>query len=130
MPLLRTRKGGKMSKFKDLIKKDISTIFFNADEFSEIHILTDAKTTSPKRYKVRAIIDKLELIERQKGAQSNYTDGLYTNQLLIYVPIEDLPTRPAVGKMIYLDGQKVVYIVKDITEEDGVYSITIEATRT
>ena len=105
--------------FKEQLQKDIEKVFFNADEFSEIHTI-DGK-------EVRAIIDNLELIERQAGAKA-YTDGIYTSQTLIYIPKVDYGARPPVGKKILLDGKKHYKIV-EVVEENGVYSLTLEVAK-
>lgn len=104
--------------FKEQLQKDIEKVFFNADEFSEIHTI-DGK-------EVRAIIDNLELLERAKS--SIHTDGIYTSQTLIYIPKVDYGARPPVGKKILLDGKKHYKIV-EVVEENGVYSLTLEVSK-
>lgn len=103
--------------FKDIIKDDIQKVFFNADEFSETHTIDGRE--------MRAIIDSMELLEREKSKSSQYTDGLYLDQNLIYIPVEDYGPRPRIGKSLLLDGKKQ-YIITDIQEENGVYSFTLE----
>ena len=104
--------------FKDLIQADVYSVFLNVDEFADVH------TVDGKRMHV--IFDKNELINRQPNAQ--YTEGLYIGDLLMYVPAREFGPRPKIGRQIVLDGKKQ-YRVIDCTDEEGVYSITLEAVR-
>jgi hypothetical protein len=54
-------------------------------------------------------------------------DGVYLNQKLIYVSAVDYGPMPKQGSMITYDSKR--YKVADAIEEDGIYSITLEATR-
>ena len=71
-------------------------------------------------------IDDNEQIEREKRFNQNM-DGIFTNQKLIYVAAADYGPLPKQGTIIRLD--KRSYTVADAIEEDGVYSITLEANR-
>lgn len=110
--------------FKDLIKKDVSQVFMNPDEFSNLHTLNGVQ--------VPVQIDGNEQIEREKRHNQN-TDGIYVNQKLIYVSAEDYkkaPGRtglPKQGSTMTLDAK--VYRVVDAIDEGGVYSITLEANK-
>lgn len=110
--------------FKDLIKKDVSEVFMNPDEFSDLHTLNGVQ--------VPVQIDGNEQIEREKRFNQNM-DGIYVNQKLIYVSAEDYkkaPGRtglPKQGSAITLDAK--VYRVVDAIDEGGVYSITLEANK-
>lgn len=107
-----------MMTFKDIIKKDVKTVFLNTEEFSEIHIVNGKP--------IPVQIDSNEQIEREKRANQNM-DGIYKNQKLIYVSAEDYGGLPKQGSILTLD--KKIYIVADAIEEDGIYSITLEANR-
>lgn len=107
-----------MSGFKDLIKSDVQKIFLNHDEFSEIHNLNGKE--------IPVQIDANEQIEREKRQNQN-SSGIYINQKLLYVSAKDYGKLPKQGSMINLDGR--LYRVNDAIDEDGVYSITIEANR-
>jgi hypothetical protein len=54
-------------------------------------------------------------------------DGVYLQQKLIYVPAADFGPLPKQGTLLRFD--KRTYTVADAIEEDGVYSITLEANR-
>lgn len=104
--------------FKTAMATDITAVFLNPDEFSEVHQVNG---------KSMAIqLDDMENIEREKKMKS-HMDGIYARQVFIYVSAEDFGPLPAQGGIVDLDGQK--YTVVDATDEAGVYSITLEANR-
>lgn len=111
-------------KFKDIIAKDVHEVFINPEEFSEIHTLNGVP--------MPVQIDSNEQIEREKRVNQNM-NGIYVNQKLIYVATEDykkIPGRtgmPKQGSVLTLDGK--TYRVADAIDEDGIYSITLEANR-
>ena len=108
--------------FKDQIAKDITTVFMNIDEFSEIHNV-DGKD-------IPVQIDGNELIDRErqyKFKHSAYADGVYMKQLLIYVRAEDMGKLPPIGRAITLDGK--TYKVAEAIDEGGIYSLSLEANK-
>lgn len=107
-----------MPGFKDIIRADIDNVFMNTDEFAGFH------TVNGKRMPVT--VDNNELIERAKKAKSNM-DGIYTKTTLIYVKAKDFGQLPAVGSGLTLDGR--TYRIMDAMNEDGLYSIHLEANR-
>ena len=107
-----------MSTFKDLIAADVHDVFLNTDEFSDIHNLNGVDMPVQE--------DSNEQIEREKRF-NQHMDGVYLNQKLIYVSAVDYGPMPKQGSMITYDGKR--YKVADAIEEDGIYSITLEATR-
>lgn len=107
-----------MSAFKDLLRADIDNVFMNTDEFAAEH------TVNGKKMPVS--VDNNELIDRAKKAKSNM-DGLYVKSTLIYVKAKDFGPLPQVGAALTLDGK--TYRVTDATNEDGLFSIHLEANR-
>jgi hypothetical protein len=107
-----------MSTFKDLIAADVHDVFLNTDEFSDIHNLNGVDMPVQE--------DSNEQIEREKRF-NQHMDGVYLNQKLIYVSAVDYGPMPKQGSMITYDSKR--YKVADAIEEDGIYSITLEATR-
>ena len=71
-------------------------------------------------------IDSNEQIEREKRLNQNM-DGIFTNQRLIYVAASDFGPLPKQGSILTLD--KRTFRVVDAIDEDGIYSITLEANR-
>ena len=105
--------------FKEAIRDDISSVFMNMEEFAALHTL-NGKT-------IPVLIDNNELIERSKKAKSDM-DGVNVKTTLIFVKARDYGGGvPPVGYAITLDG--VSYRVTDAMNEDGVYSIHLEANR-
>lgn len=107
-----------MSAFKDLVKKEIHTVFLNTDEFSDTHEVNGAK--------MPVQVDEIEQIEREKRFNQNM-GGIYTQQKLIYVAASDYGALPKQGSIVTFDGQ--AYRVEDAIDEGGVYSITLGANR-
>ena len=104
--------------FKEAIASDVHEVFLNTEEFSDTHLVNGVP--------MAVQIDDNEQIEREKRA-SQHMDGIYLNQKLIYVAASDYGPLPKQGSMITYDRRK--YKVADAIAEDGVYSITLEATR-
>ncbi len=109
--------------FKEAIHEDIKGVFLNFDEFGEYHSLNGQK--------VLVIIDENELTDREKKYKSASTGGvdgeLHNKQLLFYVAAEDFGPLPAPGRI--LDFDKKHYLITDAVNEDGIYSINLEAIR-
>lgn len=103
---------------KDILRDDLENVFFDLDEFSEIHTVNGVQ--------MNIIIDGNELGERISTSGKHF-DGAYSNTILIYVKAEEYGARPKVGSRIVLDDSN--YKVTDVVDEDGVYSITMGATR-
>lgn len=107
-----------MSAFKDILKNDINAVFLNTEEFADIHMV-DGKP-------MKALIDNMEHIEREKRMK-NHVDGVYVNELLIFVSAEEFGKLPRFGRLLNFDGKD--YRVTDAIDEDGMYSITMEANK-
>jgi len=105
---------------KDIIREDIADIFFDNDEFAEIH------TVNGKELSV--ILDENELTERKTvGRVGKHYDGAYLAGMLLYVKAAEYGLRPKVGSVVVLDGK--AYTVTDAADEGGVYAISLEANR-
>ena len=109
--------------FKEQIAKDNHNIFLNLDEFGELHLVNDKK--------IPVLIDSYEQIDREKRYQfrhSLYADGVFLKELLIYVKASDFGSLPKIKSIVKLDGK--AYTVSDAINEDGIYSISLEANKT
>lgn len=104
--------------FKEIVRTDVGRIFMNLDEFAATH------TVNGKQIPV--VVDNNELIEREKRFAS-HMDGINVRTALIFVKGRDLGALPPVGSALVLDG--MTYRVIDSINEDGVYSIHLEANR-
>ena len=107
-----------MSAFKDMVQRDVHDVFLNLDEFSDIHNVNGVE--------MPVQIDNNEQIERQKR-QTEIAEGVFVSQKLIYVSSSDFGPLPRIESVLKLDGK--TYRVVDAIDEDGIYSITIEANR-
>jgi hypothetical protein len=101
--------------FKEQIRADLN-IFMNTDEFAVLHTVNGKK--------MPVTVDNNELIERAKKAKSDM-DGIFTKSTLIFVKAKDFGSLPAIGAALNLDGR--TYIVTDAMNEDGLFSIHLEA---
>ena len=109
--------------FKEQIVSDNRTVFMNLDDFSETHNINGKD--------IPCLIDNNELIDRErryKYQHSMYADGIYMKQLLIFVRAEDFGPLPVIGRVITFD--KKMYTISDSINEDGIYSLCLEANKT
>lgn len=109
--------------FKEQIAHDINNVFINGAEFSDMHNVNGKDMLCQ--------VDTNELVDRERRYKFNhslYGDGVYLKETLIYVKGSDLGKLPTIGRSFTLDGK--VYIVSDAIDEDGIYSISLEANKT
>ena len=117
-----------MSSFKEAIEADILSTFLNPDEFAEG---SGAWLVNDKNMNI--VIDSLELAERSKGDLAlDSSQRIYTKQMLIYVAASEYGDEPMIGSLLKL--QKIgkppkEYAVTNCINEDGIYSISLEAFR-
>ena len=100
------------------MREDVHNVFLNIEEFSEIH------TINGKSMPVQVYSN--EQIEREKRSAKNI-EGIFTNQRLIYVADSDFGPMPKQGSLLTMDNRMLR--VADAVDEDGIYSITLEANR-
>ena len=109
--------------FKEQLADDNKNIFLNALEFADLHLING-------KY-MPCVIDNNELIDRErryKFRKSEYAEGVYLNQKLIFVNSVDFGPLPAIGRLVMFDGKS--YTVADAIDEVGLYSITLEQNKT
>lgn len=103
--------------FKDAAYKDISNVFMNETEFGEWHTINGKK--------MLIVVDANEVEERgKKQFEHSRIEGLYEDNILIYVPRTTFGEQPVRGRSLFLDGSQ--YKVTDSRDEGGVYSITLK----
>ena len=111
-----------MSRFKEQVAKDIDAVFMNEEEFADYSDV-DGKN-------MLVIVDTNELVDREKrylGRRNLYGDGIYLKQLLVYVKAKDFGPLPAIGRVLSINRKK--YVVIDAINEDGLYSLSLEANK-
>lgn len=109
--------------FKEQIARDNRTVFMNMEEFCDMHNINGRD--------IPCMIDNNEMIDREKRYQykrSLYGDGVYLKEMLIFVNARDFGPLPPTGKTLMFD--KKVYTISDAINENGIYSITLEANKT
>ncbi len=109
----------RMRSFKDVLKSDIKSAFLNFTEFGEEHKINGET--------VLIIIDENELTEREKRIRYNMDVELHKKQLLFYIAAEFFGPLPSPGNLLDMDGK--MYQITDAANEDGIYSINLEAQR-
>lgn len=105
--------------FKDALQSDIK-IFLNPEEFAEKHLINGKEMT--------VSIDGNEVVERsKKQTEKGRIDGIYEQQIMLYVSREQFGRMPPIGAMMTVDSGK--YRVEDVIHEAGIYSILLGAVR-
>lgn len=104
--------------FKEIAYNDIRNVFINPEEFGELHELNGKR--------MMVIVDTNEVEARgKKQFEHSRIDGVYENNMLIYVSRKDFGRQPGHGIGITFDGK--TYRVNDCRDEGGVYSIILGA---
>lgn len=105
-----------MSAFKDAVANDIKGVFINALEFADLHNINGNM--------VNCVVDRDVIKERGTPSSSEYAEGVFLEQIMIFVAKDDLPRVPVKGELLRLDGDR--YLVDEVYEDMGMLQITIE----
>ena len=100
--------------FKDFLKNDIEQVFFNLDEFSEVHSIDGVD--------MPILIDADEL-EEYKNRRDGDFEGMSKAAVLLYVKKADIGDKPHIESMLKLDEQ--YYLVLAASEEEGIIKIVL-----
>jgi len=92
--------------FKDQIAADMA-VFFNADEFADWHDI-DGK-------RLLCVVDD-QVIRERDGGQRSQIDGLYLDEIILFVKQTDLQKVPVRGQRLKLDGK--LYFVSKVSGTD------------
>lgn len=84
--------------FKDVIKKDITDVFHNAQEFAE----EKAVKYDGKWYRIPVIMDYDGAKDRKKPPTDN-ADGFFLCDVKVYIAADDLPTIPRKDRNIEIE---------------------------
>lgn len=102
--------------FKEDVKADIDSVFFDTDEFAEFHMVNDEK--------MRISIDEAELDQRKKSVKSSsYEEAIHTKRLSFFVSAKEFGKLPKVNSPLTID--RVQFVVADTVNESGTYRITL-----
>lgn len=101
---------------KEMLAEDIKEVYMNLEEFGEMHTIGGRE--------MPVIIDEMELTERsKKQVEKGRIEGIYKRQILLYVAQKDFGMLPAIGATLRVDRSN--WRVADVSNEDGIYSITL-----
>lgn len=107
-----------MSAFKDMVAADVKAVFINQLEFADMHNINGVM--------VNAVVDRDVIKDRQaRAGVSEYSEGVFADEMLVYVAADDLTRKPVRGEIFRLDGG--LYLVQEVAENMGVLEITITA---
>lgn len=102
-----------MPTFKELLLRDIQSTFINQQEFASIHNLDGSD--------IPLILDSDIVNERPLP----YAEGVYLSRIVVYVESSLLTEKPVEGQHMRLDQE--LYQVEKVSDEQGVYEITLVA---
>lgn len=103
--------------FKESLEKDLSSVFFNANEFAEKHELEGKELDL-------VVESNLGGVKGYGKDQLSASQEVYSNFKTIYVKSPDFYV-PKVDSTLELDGKE--YYVEEASEEMGVIRIVISA---
>lgn len=107
-----------MGAFSDQISLDLSSVFFNFDEFAEPHQI-DALTNVP------AIVDTD--IDQTLKQSNDRREGANKGKIQLFVMQSSIPKDPHVDQIMNLD--KVQYRIIICNLSGGMWELTLEAIR-
>lgn len=99
--------------FKTQIAKDIAKAFLNADEFADTHDIDGVS--------VVCVIDTDILHERS----TLVSDAVFGNQIALHVSASALSDKPVHNQLMRIDDG--LYLVREVAENMGMYTITLES---
>lgn len=108
-----------MSAFKAAVAADVAAVFINTQEFGDVHTI-DGRA-------IPCVVDSDLLQERSRGLATP-SDGVFVEEMVVFVATVDLDPPPVIGQWLRFDGQR--YCVKNISEAMGVLEITLVANET
>lgn len=100
---------------KDIIESDNFNVFFNIEDFAEIHKID--------KQDVPVIIDDDRLMYRF----NKEFDDIYTGKILYYARVSDFPAQLKQGMLQVFDG-KPMYIY-DVKVDNGIYEVILHQNR-
>lgn len=100
-----------MSRFKDMVERDIHGTFLDLDFFGETHKIEGLC--------VSVVLDDNALKEKQGGQDMAVAES----SILLYAHVCDLPKRRPSGELLNIDGRE--YVIDDWSEDMGVATIAL-----
>lgn len=100
-----------MNGFRDMVAKDIGSVFLNLDFFGELYRVEGRE--------IPIVVDNDELKERQGGQDLAVAESA----TLFYARAADLPPRRAAGESLNINGREC--IVDDWQEDMGMSTVVL-----
>ena len=108
-----------MCAFKEALKNDLKTVFFNVEEFAEMcNIDYDGV-----EYSAPVVIDKNILQDRKQSA-SDHEAELARREVMVYIMAESLPVTPQKNHCISINGQE--YVIVENSGDNGLHELVCE----
>lgn len=104
--------------FKDQIKQDLSDIFLNLDEFTDLHRIEGKE--------VPVVIDS-DIMAKLSKIGDNRIHGMDEADMVIMGKASDLPENLDPGRLLNLDGREVIVVTT--TSEMGLVQIAVRQNR-
>lgn len=101
---------------KELIASDVDLVFFELDEFAELHRIEGKE--------IPVVIDNDQLAKMKQGQNL----GVAESDTLIFARVSDMPKRKAPGSILNMDGREL--LVDDWIENKGVAQVALRQNRT
>ena len=98
-----------MNSFKDILKSDMESVFFNLSEFAE--------QCTWNRSTIKAVIDDDSMIRKYSAE----FDALPQGSHLVYAPVTEFTSKPKVNESVQFNNN--VFVVNEIKEECGMICI-------
>lgn len=104
--------------FREDIEEDIKDTFLAEDEFADTHQINGEE--------MLAVVTEISE-ERRSRYKDSYERGIHNRRKALQVAGSVFGRMPAVNSVLTLDGK--AYLVKNASNEMGMYSIILEVTR-
>ena len=103
-----------MRSFKEQLEKDFDNTFFNLDEFAELHTIDGNE--------IPVVVDNETLLRLNMG-KTVESDGIFTDNIIIFVQRKYLDYEPVIGQVIDFDG--VIYPIDNVLSDTGGYTVIL-----
>lgn len=107
------------SPFKSQVRNDIKHVFINSLEFADWRDIDGVS--------VLCVLDADIIQERNARTQADYAEGVFEEEILLYVEETDLPHRPVRDQTMTVDNRR--YYVRHVAENMGVLEVTLTEAR-
>lgn len=106
--------------FKEIVEKEISTVFLNLKEFAQTHLINGQEKV--------CVTEQITATEKEPNT-SGYVkyEGVHRSEKIIYIEASELEEVPIEGEILYFDSE--MWIVEKVTEQDGLLKIEVGGNR-